>query len=74
MIDSVFRTGKNHYSLVLLEECKHVMKEKKNHNCIIEDVEISSDSDEETLLEKIEMEKNEDEEILKKNSDEEKFC
>ena len=28
LIDSVFRTGKNYYLQVLLEECKHVVKEK----------------------------------------------
>ena len=29
LIDSVFRTGKNYYPQVLLEECKYVVKEKK---------------------------------------------
>ena len=29
LIDSVFRTGKNFYPQVLLEECKYVVKEKK---------------------------------------------
>ena len=49
------------------EEWKYVIKEKKIHNYITDDVEISSDSDEDTLLEKIsEYEKNSDEEILKK--------
>ena len=28
LIDSVFRTGKNYYPQVFLEECKHVIKEK----------------------------------------------
>ena len=67
---------------LFLEECKYVVEEKKIHNYIIADVEISSDSDEETMLEKIQMEKNSDyeensnEEILEKiptekNSDEE---
>ena len=37
---------------MFLEESKYVIK-KKIHECIIDDVEISSDSDEETLLEKI---------------------
>ena len=29
LIDSVFRTGKNHNSQVFIEECKYVFKEKK---------------------------------------------
>ena len=41
---------------------------KKNHNYITDDVEISSDSDEEPLSEKIQMEKNSD---YEENSDEE---
>ena len=40
---------------------------KKNHNYITDDVEISSDSDEEPLSEKIQMEKNSD---YEENSDE----
>ena len=28
-LDSVFRAGKNHYPQVYLEECKYVVKEKK---------------------------------------------
>ena len=45
MIDSVFRTGKNYYPQVFLEECKYVVKEKKIPKYIIDDIEISSDSD-----------------------------
>ena len=60
MLDSIFRVGKNYYPQVLLEEYKYVIKEKNIHSYIIDDVEISSDSDEETLLEKIQMEKNSD--------------
>ena len=30
LLDSVFRTGKNYYSQVFLEECKHVAKVKKD--------------------------------------------
>ena len=82
LLDSIFRIGKNYYPQVLLEEYKCVIKEKNIHSYIIDDVEISSDSDEETLLEKIQMgknsdyEENSDEEILEKiemekNSDEE---
>ena len=29
LIDSVYRTGKNYYSQVFLEECKYFVKEKK---------------------------------------------
>ena len=82
MLDSIFRTGRNYYTQVFLEECKYVIKEKKISRYIIDDAEISSDSDEETLLEKNQMKKNSDyvensyKEILKKiqtkeNSDEE---
>ena len=42
---------------MFLEEWKYVIKEKKIHNYIIDDVEISSVSDEDTLLEKIEVQK-----------------
>ena len=60
LLDSIFRIGKNYYPQVLLEEYKYVIKEKNIHSYIIDDVEISSDSDEESLLEKIQMEKNSD--------------
>ena len=60
LLDSIFRIGKNYYPQVLLQEYKCVIKEKNIHSYIIDDVEISSDSDEETLLEKIQMEKNSD--------------
>ena len=67
---------------MFLEECKYVIKEKKFHKYIIDDLEISSDSDEETLLQKIQMEnysnyeENSDEQFLEKiqmekNSEEE---
>ena len=41
--NSVFRTGKNYYPQVFLEECKYVIKEKKMDKYITEDIEISSD-------------------------------
>ena len=44
MIDSVFRTGKNYYH-VLLEECREISKEKKVPKYINDDIEISDDSD-----------------------------
>ena len=47
MIDSVFRTGVNYYPQVFLEECKYVVKGKKIPKYIIDDIEISSDSDKE---------------------------
>ena len=40
---SVFRTGKNCYPKVFLEEYKYVVKEKKTSKYIIEDIEISPD-------------------------------
>ena len=53
MNNSAYRTGKNYYLQVFLAECKYVIKEKKIHNYVIDNVKISTDSDEETLLEKI---------------------
>ena len=52
LLDSVFRTGKNYYPQVLLEECKYVFQEKKIPKYIIDDIEISSDSDRENSDEK----------------------
>ena len=58
MIDAVFRTGKNYYPLVFLEECKHVIKEKEIPEYINGDIEVSFDdsdrdvSDEENSNEK----------------------
>ena len=57
LINSVFRTGKNYYPQVFLEECKYVVKEKKIPKNIIDDIEISSDSDREILMKKILMKK-----------------
>ena len=55
-----------YYCQVFLEECKYFVKEKKIHNYITEDVEISSNEGD--LLEKIQMEKYSD---YEENSDEE---
>ena len=44
-IGSVFRTGKNYFPQVFLEECKYVVKEKKIHNYFIGDVEVPSDEE-----------------------------
>ena len=42
---------------MILEECRYVVKDKKINNYITDDVELSSDSDEEDLLEKIQQKK-----------------
>ena len=54
LIDSVFRTGKK---FLFLEERKYVIKEKKIPKYIIDDIEVSSDSNEENSAEKILMKK-----------------
>ena len=41
MFDSVFRTAKNYYPQVFLEECKYVVKQKKMAEYITDDIEIS---------------------------------
>ena len=61
LIDSVFRVGKNYFPQVFLEECKYVVKKKKIPKYIIDDLEISSDSDE-----KNSNEENSDQKILEK--------
>ena len=67
LINSVFRTVKNYYPQVFLEECKYVVKEKKIPKYIIDNIEISSDSDRENSDEENSNEENSDE----GNSDEE---
>ena len=71
LINSVFRTGKNYYPQVFLNECKYVVKEKKIPNYIINDVEISvrKYSDGKKFFD---YEENSDEEILKKIQTEKK--
>ena len=54
LVDSVFRTGKN---FLFLEERKYVIQEKKIPKYIIDDIEVSSDSNEENSAEKILMKK-----------------
>ena len=44
LIDSGFRTGKNYYSQAFLKECKYAVKEKIIPKYIIDDIEMSSDS------------------------------
>ena len=45
MLDSVFRSGKNYYPQTFMEKSKYVVKEKKISKYIVDDIEISSDSD-----------------------------
>ena len=53
LIDFVLKMGKNYYSQVLLEECKHVGKETKMPKYITKNIESSSDeSDKEESNEK----------------------
>ena len=35
LIDSVYKKDKNYYPEVFLEECKHVIKEKRNLNLLL---------------------------------------
>ena len=67
LIDSVFRTSNNYYPQLFLEECKYVVKEKKMPKYIIDDIEISSNSDRENSDKKNCDDENSDEE----NSDQE---
>ena len=62
LINSVFRIDKNYYPQVFLKECKYVVKEKKNSKYIIDDIEISSDSDRENSDKENSSEDNFDEE------------
>ena len=73
LIDFVFRTGKNYYPPVFLEECKYIVKEKKIPKYIIDDIEISSGSDRENSDEENSDEETSNEENSdKKTSDEKK--
>ena len=47
MINFVLRTSKNYCRQVFLEKCNYVVEEKKIPKYIINDIEISSDSDRE---------------------------
>ena len=74
LINSVFRTGYNYYPQVFLEECKYIVKKKKISKYIIDDIEISSDSDRENSGKENFDEKNSDEEYFdEENSDKENF-
>ena len=65
MIDSVFRTDKNYYPQVILEECKYIVKEKKIPEYITEKIEIFSDDSD--------RENSDDGNSNEENSDEENF-
>ena len=52
----------DYYPQVFLVECKYVVKEKKIPKCIIDDIDISSDSDRENPGEENSDQKNSDEE------------
>ena len=43
LTNSVYRTGKNYYPQVFIEECKYVAKGKKMPEYITDGIEISSD-------------------------------
>ena len=62
MINFVFGIGKNYYSQVFLEEFKYVVKEKKIPKYIIDDRQISFDSDKSNYDEGNSSEENSDEE------------
>ena len=74
-LDSIFETGINYYSQVSLKECEYVIKEKKIHNNITDDVEISDsgeDHSDEDILERIHAKKNSDEEDSSEEDSDEK--
>ena len=60
MIDSVYRSGKNDYPQLSLEECEYVVKEKKISEYITHN--ITDHSDEENLDQEISNEENSNEE------------
>ena len=61
-----FRTSKNYYPQMFLQECKYVVKEKKISKHIIGDIEISSDSERENSDEENSNEENFKEKNFKK--------
>ena len=64
----VFSMGRNYYPQAFLEECKYVIKEKKFPKYIIDDKEISSDSDKENSDKKNSNGENSGEEISSEES------
>ena len=69
LINSLCKTGKNYYPQVFLEKRKYVIKNKKIPKYIVENIEISSDSDGENSDE----ENSDEENFSKGNSDEADF-
>ena len=69
LINSVCKAGKNYYPEVFLEKRKYVIKNKKIPKYIIDNIEISSDSDGENSDE----ENSDEENFSKGNSDEADF-
>ena len=69
LIDTVFKTGKNYYPEVFLEECKYVVKEKKKPKYITDHMEICIDDSDWRKLNDNSGEENSSEE----NYDEENF-
>ena len=53
------RRGEYYYPQVFWKECNYIIKERKIHNYIADDLEISPDSDED-ILDKIQIKKNSD--------------
>ena len=68
MINSVFKTGKNYYPHVILEEYKYVATEKKMFEYITSIIEIFSDSDTRDSDEKNANKKKSDEENLEEEN------
>ena len=62
LIDSIFRTCRNYYPQVFLEECKYVVKEKQMPEYITNHTDISSDSDRKNSNKKNSDKRNSDEE------------
>ena len=52
-INSVFRTGKNYYPQVFLEECKYIVQEKEMSEYITDDTEVSFDYQRDDSMKKI---------------------
>ena len=64
----IFRTNEYYYPQVFWKECNYYIEERKIHNYIADDLEISPDSDED-ILDKIQIKKNSDEEDSNEEED-----
>ena len=64
----IFRTDEYYYPQAFWKECNYIIKERKIHNYIGDDLEISPDSDED-ILDKIQIKKNSDEKDSKEEED-----